>query len=218
MLNIFIGFDPRQIVSYTALHTSITMRCSKPVAITPLVLETLPITRRGLTPFTFSRFLCPWLCNYEGWSLFLDSDMLVLGDMSELFATAQDEYDVMVVKNPVKFEWASLMLFNNAKCKVLTPEFVESGENPLNMNWAANIGELPAEWNHCVGYDQLRTDAKLVHFTQGVPFWSETKDSEYAQDWLQDAQISVSARPWQELMGNSVHAKKVYERLSRKSA
>ena len=51
MLKIFIGFDERQILSFTTLVASVYEAASKPVAISPLVLETLPITRRGLTPF-----------------------------------------------------------------------------------------------------------------------------------------------------------------------
>ena len=46
-LKIFIGFDPRQAVSYTALQQSIISNASKPVSITPLVIETLPIERTG---------------------------------------------------------------------------------------------------------------------------------------------------------------------------
>src|SRR3972149_2649516 len=100
---IFVGWDPRQVVSYTALCTSIITRTEYPVAITPLVPHHLPLRRSGLTPFTFSRFLVPWLCNYEGWALFLDADILVLGDVSELFAQVNDKYAVMVVKNKMRF-------------------------------------------------------------------------------------------------------------------
>ncbi len=83
-LCIFIGYDPRQAVAYNVLQYSLLSRSSRPLSITPLVLETLPIGRQGLTPFTYSRFLVPWLCNYEGWGLFLDLDMLALGDISEV--------------------------------------------------------------------------------------------------------------------------------------
>ena len=53
MLKVFVGFDERQRVSFTTLATSIFETASRPVSITPLVLHTLPISRRGLTPFTF---------------------------------------------------------------------------------------------------------------------------------------------------------------------
>lgn len=69
---IFIGFDHRQWCSFTALATSIIERASQPVSIIPLILGTLPIGRTGLTPFTYTRFLVPWLCGFKGTALFLD--------------------------------------------------------------------------------------------------------------------------------------------------
>ena len=111
-MKIFIGYDGRQPISYTVLQSSIIRRTSEPVSIAPLVLKTLPIKRQGLTPFTFSRFLVPHLCHYEGWALFLDIDILLLDDISKLFRLADDKYAIMVSKNEHKFEWASVMLFN----------------------------------------------------------------------------------------------------------
>ena len=89
------------------------MRATRPVAITPLVIEQLPITRRGLTAFTYTRFLVPWLCDFEGSALYLDIDMLALADIAELF-DLMDDSAVMVSKNRLRYEWASVMLFNCA--------------------------------------------------------------------------------------------------------
>lgn len=210
MLKIFIGYDPRQPVAYNVLQHSIFTRSSQPVSITPLALEQLPITRVGLTPFTYTRFLVPYLCNYEGWALFLDIDMLLVDDIAKLFALADDRYTVMVSKNEQRFEWASAMLFNCAKCKILTPDYIE---NPYTANlhsigWAKEeeVGSLPPEWNHLVGYDKPRDDAKLIHFTQGVPVWPETQGCEYTKEWFNEVAFAYSAMPWATLMGDSVHA------------
>ena len=129
-LRIFIGYDHRQPVALNVLQFSIFRRSSKPVAITPIVLPTLPMKRTGLTPFTYSRFLVPWLSDYQGWALFLDIDFLVLGDIAELFALADDRYAAMVSKNPKKFEWASMILFNcgHPANRVLTPDYVDDPE------------------------------------------------------------------------------------------
>ena len=110
-LRIFIGVDHRQLISFNVLQQSIWRNSSVPVAITPLVInkppfandivkDQLQLNRQGLTPFTFSRFMAPSECNYKGWALFLDSDMLLLGDVAELFKLATPEYSVMVVKHP----------------------------------------------------------------------------------------------------------------------
>lgn len=220
-LKIFIGYDHRQPISYTVLHHSIVSRASRPVSIVPLVLHSLPITRAGLTPFTYSRFLVPYLVDYGHWALFLDADMLVLDDIANLFDLADDTKKVMVVKNPnLKFEWASMMLFNSSRCRELTPDYVSTANGLHMIKWAQDheIGELPAEWNHCIGYDAPRFDAKLAHFTQGIPVWPETKGCEYTKEWETAAKESMSAIPWAALMGNSVHAAPVLERLEKQRA
>ncbi len=209
-LRVFIGFDHRQPVSYNVLQQSIFRNSSKPVSITALKLDQLPLERQGLTPFTFSRFLVPYLCNYEGWGLFLDIDMLVKGDISKLFELADDKYAVMVSKNNLRFEWASAMLFNcgHDANKILTPEYVEIADRLHQIAWCADdlIGDLPREWNHLVGYDEPRKDAHLIHYTQGIPCFPETLTSEYADEWHTEHKLTNSAAPWTTLMGQSVHA------------
>ena len=175
-LRIFIGYDHRQAVSYNVLQFSILRRCSKPIAITPLVLPTLPITRSGLTPFTFSRFLTPWLAGYQGWAMFMDTDYLCLADMAELFALCDDRYAAMVSKNVKKFEWASMIMFNcgHPANRVLTPEYVQDPKQakaPHGLDWLPDqlVGDLPREWNHLVGYDKPRADPKQVQYTHAMP-------------------------------------------------
>jgi lipopolysaccharide biosynthesis glycosyltransferase len=207
-LRIFIGYDHRQPVSYAVLTQSILSHATVPVSVTPLVLGTLPLKRQGLTPFTYSRFLVPWLCEYQGWALFMDADILVLGDVKELFACADSRYAVQVVTNPLrKFERASVMLFNCEKCKVLIPEYVELADKLHTLCWVQEdeIGPLPPEWNHLVGYDKPRADAELVHFTMGLPIYEQTKGSEYSGEWMQHLKWTTHAEPWETLMGPSVH-------------
>lgn len=208
MLKIFVGYDHRQPISLNVLASSIYTRSSVPVSIIPLVLNQLPIKRQGLTPFTYSRFLVPYLCDYKGWALFLDLDMLCLTDIKELFDLADDKYAVMVSKNPIKFEWASMMLFNCEKCTVLTPEFIEAAPKLHDCSWVSDelIGDLPREWNHLVGYDKPRDDAKMIHYTQGVPAFKETNDCEHAQKWFEGHVQLNKVTNWLDLMGNSVHA------------
>jgi lipopolysaccharide biosynthesis glycosyltransferase len=205
MLRIFAGHDPLQPVSTTVLVHSIISRASKPVCVTPLSLKTLPIKRRGLTEFTYSRFLVPYLCDYQGWSLFLDTDMLVLEDIAKLFELADDRHTIQLVKNKLRLD---LILFNNAKCRELRPAVIDDmSRDPFGLWWASSVGALPEEWNHCVGCDDPRNDAKLVHFTQGVPFFLDTEGTEYVDEWRSELEASVHAESWESLMANSVHAK-----------
>lgn len=212
MIRIFIGFDSREAVAYSVLAYSIQARASRPVTIAALMLSQL----RGVfdrerhplqsTEFSFSRFLTPYLSDYIGWSLFMDCDMLVLDDVARLWELRDDRYAVMTVKHDhtpretVKFldqpqskyqkkNWSSVMLFNNARCRALTPEYVNtaSGLELHQFKWLGDdglIGGLPHEWNHLVGYDQPRSGASLVHFTLGGPYFDEYRDCEYAADWF----------------------------------
>ena len=211
LIPVFIGFDPRETVAFHVLAHSIHARASQPVSIAPLMLSELEdvLTRERhplqSTDFSFSRFLTPYLGGYRGWSLFMDCDMLMLDDIAKLWAIRDDRYAVMVVKHDhkpresVKFlgepqtkyekkNWSSVMLFNNARCSALTPDYVNraSGLELHQFKWLedeALIGELPRRWNHLVGYDAPTRDAALVHYTLGGPYFGEYADCEYAEEW-----------------------------------
>lgn len=212
-MRVFIGVDPRDAVSFNVLQWSIIRRASQPVVVCPLVLPQLRFARQGLTHFTFTRYLVPSLCGFQGKALFLDSDMLCLGDIVELFSMEFDD-PVAVVKNKERFEWPSLMMFNNAKCGKLTREYLEDETSkPMTFEWAQSVGELPAEWNHCVGYDEPRNDAKLVHFTAGTPGFKERRATEYAGDWFVEKESMNSQVSWLEIHGGSVHRDKVLSEI-----
>ncbi len=224
MIRVFIGYDPREAVAYNVLAYSIQVRASEPVAITPLMLSQLNAVltrdRHPLqsTDFSFSRFLTPYLSDFAGWSVFMDCDMLVLKDIVELWKLRDERYAVMVVKHDhvpkesVKFlgqpqskygkkNWSSVMLFNNACCRALTPEYVNraSGLELHQFKWLASddeIGALPDAWNHLVGYNAPRRDAALVHFTLGGPYFPDYAGCEYAEAWRaeRDAMLYAGKR------------------------
>ena len=211
VIRIFIGFDPRETVAWHVLSHSILARASQPVALIPLALDNLgPLMHRERnalqsTDFSFSRFLTPSLSQYEGWSIFLDCDMLVLDDIAALYDLRDDRYAVMCVQHDhrpqetVKFlnapqtaygkkNWSSVMLFNNARCQALTHDYVNqaTGLELHQFKWLeddALIGALPHRWNHLVGYDAPRDDPANVHFTTGGPYFKEYAGCEHAQAW-----------------------------------
>jgi hypothetical protein len=211
VLDIFIGYDRDEIVAYHTLSQSLVERSSRPLRITPIALSTLEgVFRRERlaqqsSDFAFSRFLTPYLSDYAGWSLFMDCDMLARADVAELFALADDRYAVMVCqhdytpRDQVKFlghaqtvypkkNWSSVMLFNNARCRALTPQFVNTatGLELHQFKWLADeaeIGALPLEWNWLVGEYDLNPAARIAHFTRGGPYFADYADSDYADEW-----------------------------------
>lgn len=218
-VKIFVGFDPRQPVAYNVLQSSLHRHSKRRLQIEPLILDKLPIKRRGLTEFTYSRFLVPWLCDYEGAAIFMDADIVVTGDIGELIDAAEGASCVQVMQAQQKFEWASVMLFNCARCEILTPDYIDDKTHPLlDFAWAVEmdgiggVGNIPPEWNYCVGYEKER-EAKLYHYTQGIPVWSETRGNPEDQHWMTEYGHMVYTVDWKELMGNSIHAKPVLQRF-----
>lgn len=214
MIRVFIGYDPREAVAYHVLCHSILSRASQPVQIMPLALQNLKqiFTREKhplqSTEFSFSRFLVPYLSGYEGWSLFCDCDMLMLDDIINVWALRDDRYAVQVVKHDhkpkddIKFldkaqtryekkNWSSVILFNNAKCQALTPEYVNTatGLELHQFKWLSGddlIGALPARWNHLVDYDPAlpERDVSFLHYTEGGPYFENYKSCGYADVWF----------------------------------
>ena len=210
-IRVFIGFDRRETVAFNVLAHSIQVRSSLPVSITPLMLSQLKGVfsreRHPLqsTDFSFSRFLTPYLSGYQGFSIFMDCDMLMQDDIARLWSLRDERFAVQVVKHDhrpretrkflgepqssyEKKNWSSVIIFNNDKCRQLTPEFVsnESGLTLHQFKWLESdglIGELPHRWNHLVGYDSPSAEVSLVHFTLGGPYFEEFGNCEYADEW-----------------------------------
>jgi len=213
MLQIFIGYDPNETVAYHTLAHSILRRSSIPVSVAPLMqsqlkgVYTRPRGSTESTEFSLTRFLVPHLSGYRGWSLFMDCDMLCRADIAGLAAyieraadkavlvckhdyvprTERKFLDQVQTKYPRK-NWSSLMLFNNERCRALTPAYVNSGSG-LELHrfaWTedARIGELPLEWNWLVGEYAHNPAAKIVHYTLGGPYFDDYRGCDYAEEWF----------------------------------
>lgn len=222
MLTIGIGFDSRETLGYHVLCQSIISRSSIPVRIMPIKLSMLgehykrKSDFRQSNEFSFSRFLLPSLCDFEGYSLYLDCDMLVTCDIKELLDGVNWLSMVSVVKHDYtpkdstkylgavqypypRKNWSSVMLFNNHLCRLkLTTDVVNksSGEFLHRFAWTNDdrIGSLSKDWNHLVGEYEPNPNAKIVHFTNGLPTWYP--DCEYASEWRACAQEVNYVKPW----------------------
>lgn len=219
-LRVFVGVDERQPLAYTVCRSSIERHAKRRVCVEPIRMDWIPgMTRRGLSDFTFARYMVPWLCGYEGVAVFMDGDIIVRADVNELAELAQHNCAVTVAQHVARFEWPSVMVFDNALCKKLSIEYVnDPSSRPMSLEWAEHVGCLPSEWNHVVAYEEHREDAKLIHFTSGLPCWPETAGSPHAQKWHEEARHALSTVSWEALMGNSVHAQMVRSGELRKAA
>ncbi len=131
--------------------------------------------RKFSTQFSHTRFLVPDLMNYQGWALFMDSDMVMLSDIRKLFALCDDKYAVMCVKhNHVpphgankmdgreqlryhRKNWSSFTLWNcgHPANAGVSKEYVNfaQGRDLHSFAWLndALIGELPYSYNYISG-------------------------------------------------------------------
>lgn len=127
--SIYIGYDLREHESYQVLHHSINKYSKKILNV--ITLNILNLRRIGLyrrapsrnstcwgsnknmtdcfdkkpfsTDFSFTRFLTPILNQYEGYALYMDSDMFFRDDPNKLFDLVkkknQKKYAIWVVKH-----------------------------------------------------------------------------------------------------------------------
>ena len=172
---------------------------------------TRPIDKLASTEFTFTRFLIPELTNFKGWALFMDCDMILTTDIKELFDQADPKYAVMCVqhdytpKEGTKMDgqkqtiyprknWSSVMLFNCAHPSnaALTMDLVNSpeinGAYLHRFSWLKDeeIGELNHTWNYLVGvYDDIERP-KLIHYTEGGPWFENYRNCEFSDLWKQE--------------------------------
>ena len=143
------------------------------------------------------------MCDYEGIALYMDCDMILTCDIKELFDQIEDEAVMVVQHNYIpkdqskylgavqyaypRKNWSSVMLFNNEKCKKLTPEYVNraTGGQLHRFDWLddSEIGKLGCEWNHLVGEMGEFPEAKLIHWTLGTPCFEGYKGQEHAEKW-----------------------------------
>lgn len=221
VIKVFIGYDPVESVAWHTMAASIYRLSSRPVAIVPVNLRNLKgIFSRERHPkqsneFSFTRFLVPYLCGYQGQGIFFDCDMMLRTDIVEIFEAmkAQPGKAVYVVKhtyeprhdvkylNTVQYKyprknWSSVVLWDceHTKNKFVTPDFVNTAEalDLHRFTWLNDeeIGDLDVRWNWLVGeYDDPPADVKNVHWTVGGPYFNEFKNVDFSDEWRNESAL-----------------------------
>jgi hypothetical protein len=179
---------------------------TEPVAITPFYGK----QRDGTNAFIYQRFLVPYFTGFKGRAIFMDaSDMLMLTNIAELHKLFDPTKAVQVVKHEYKTKhkkkyigtkmeaknedyprknWSSMILWNceHPANRCLTPDYVDdhAGSELHRFNWLPDklIGDLQKEWNVLVG-EQDNPNAKIAHYTLGIPEFTHYKNCAYSQEW-----------------------------------
>ena len=220
---VYIGFDPREETAYDVCKFSIERTASEPIRILPIKRPTME--RMGLyyrqfdivddqfidskdgrpfsTDFSFTRFLVPALNMYEGWALYMDSDMYMRTDIIELFEDyttqeysdfyplfcVQHDYapkdthkmDGKLQENYFRKNWSSFVLWNcghPAHQKLTVDEINSNSGSWLHkFGWlsdkASDISKITEDWNWLDNHSSEDLEARNVHFTTGGPWFKD---------------------------------------------
>jgi len=182
------------------------------------------VDTKASTEFSLTRFLTPYLAANDGWALFTDCDFLFTDDIYKVFDHVTDDKAVYVVQHDyvpskeVKMHgvaqsvyprknWSSFILFNTAHpaVRALTPRVVNA-ESPSFLHrfqWIPDdslIGSLPLEFNFLEGeYPMPETPPKVIHYTNGGPWFDEWQNVDYANLWSSERDLYLRS-------GNQAHS------------
>lgn len=213
---IYVGVDPREMAGYHVFCQSVLDKSRVPVAFIPLhkpMLNDFDGQKDGTNAFIYSRFLVPYLQNYNGWAIFADgSDMVTLDGIEKLWAQREHhafnkavavvKHDY-VTKHPRKYigthmeadnasyprkNWSSLILWNcgHYANRRLTPEVVMESPGSFLHRF---------EWLNDAQIGELPPDwnvlvgeqdtagASLLHYTLGVPGFDHYRDCDGSLHW-----------------------------------
>ena len=223
MLKIFIGYDSREpeaaevckfsILKHASIYVEIHFLNIAELKASSLYLREDPVQDHDIkeAEHLCTRFFTPYLADYKGWALYVDSDFLFLDDVAKLYNARNDQYAIQVVKHRYEIKnrkklngrpqrlyarknWSSLMLINcsHVDCKKLSLDFLNTTPtiNLIHLDWMPYryIGELSRVWNWLVGY-YSETDSEMpsaLHYTDGGPWLSSCIRTEYGYHWLSE--------------------------------
>ena len=162
------------------------------------------------TEFTFTRFLVPALNGYTGTAIFMDSDMILVDDIAKLIENVDPANAVTCVQHdytpPVGMKmdgqqqlayprknWSSMVVWNceHRDNSGVTVDLVNdpsiTGAYLHRFSWLDDsvIGEVGPEWNWLTDWYEEGRDGtpKLLHYTEGGPWFDNYKNCDYANVW-----------------------------------
>lgn len=211
---VFVGYDAVEDAAAKMLCYSIKSRTKMDIPVIPIVRDELlvfnhcnrPIDPAGSTQFSITRFLVPYLMNYNGVGIFFDCDMLITRDIQEMFDLFDSQYAVQVPKHDYtpkttkkmggmpqtvypRKNWSAVVIYNcdHPSTQALTNEVVETATPKFlhRFEWLKDeeIGGIPLEYNFLVGEKEQQDLPFNVHHTLGAPIFRDCQDVDYADYW-----------------------------------
>jgi hypothetical protein len=166
---------PVRIVVFNGTHNTLEVEGAEPLP-APMSLRAKYL---NLTEFSNYRFLVPQLSGAASRAIYLDSDMICLGDIRDLFEAPMDGADFVAkpfADGHGRPRWAlSVSLFDCTRCRFDLERYVGEIDrglyayNDLHQmtpaflaHHAYRIGRLDEQWNR---FDRVDATTKLIHYT-----------------------------------------------------
>jgi hypothetical protein len=188
-LKVFVGVQDRELIAARVLEFTISEHASAPVQVIHLpAVQRSPKDpkKRQRTAFSFSRFLIPELMGYQGRALYLDSDMQVFDDITDLWDVPFDGAKVLCTNQTyIPPQWLnnpqfhpgrqlSVMMLDCERLFWKIDEIVDALDADtltyeelmfkLSIVPESEIVDgLPPAWNHLEHF--VEGETKLIHYT-----------------------------------------------------
>ncbi len=214
-LDIFVGTDRSQLLAVAVLEFSIKRHTSHPVRLAPLIGLDLPepndLRHGSRTNFSFARFAIPELAGYEGTALYLDADMLVFHDISEIWRFQRGDAKILIqasvdeaaqVKKAgapeTRKKQCSVMLMDCGRLDWHAPSIIAGLDGKYSydelMSDMCILEErdiaygLPFRWNSLEHYDQTTS---LIHYTDmHTQPWVDT-NNRFGYLWMREVRLML---------------------------
>jgi lipopolysaccharide biosynthesis glycosyltransferase len=167
---------PLEIYVFNGTHNSVEPMNAEPF----LAPMSLKAKYTNVTEFSNYRFIIPELCKYAGRAIYVDSDMLALGDINELFNAPMNGHAMLAKRDAYggssEPRWGlSVTLFDCEKCRFDLDAYVDeihrgaytmTDLHQMTGKFLAlhpfSLGEIDPAWNVFDYYDDK---TKLIHYT-----------------------------------------------------
>ena len=164
-----------EIIVFNGTHNTIEREGAEP----QLAPMSLRAKYNNITEFSNYRFLIPALCNFSGRAIYIDSDMISIADLGDLFNASLDNVDLLAksfVDPSGQRRWGlSVSLYDCARCRFDLDSYIDEIERgvfayndlqQMSPRFLAahpfRIGEIDPHWN---SYDHFDNQTKLIHYT-----------------------------------------------------
>lgn len=168
-MKVFVGTSKRFYLCEQMIKNSINRNTKGPVDLIFISPESLNLPETGCTGFTNLRYIVPHLSS--GFAVYLDVDMIVLGDLFDLYSYRQKGGWSVICDG--SDEVAVIDCDANKHMPQNVCDYHKSELKPM----AVQTPIIPLSWN---SKDKVESDTKILHFTdlKHQPWFAEHPNKE----------------------------------------